>query len=289
MKAQLVSSSLPVCHLGEGPHWDARGKELYWCDILGRKIHRFDPAASTHAECATPGMPGFALLDGTGQVVTGLTDGIYRLDFSNTSAQCLVRPQYAHVDNRFNDGKCDRAGRLWGGTMNHVNHKISTGALYRLDERGLSEQANGIGISNGLGWSPDNKIMYYTDTPKRTIWQYDYDIGTGEAANRRIFREFKDTGRPDGLCVDSQGRVLTAQWPGWGIEIYTPDGVPDGRIDLPVPQVSSCAFGGDDLKTLYITTARELNPAQLEEAPLSGSLFVIEMDVPGIAETPFRG
>ncbi|MDE1151623.1 MAG: SMP-30/gluconolactonase/LRE family protein [Micavibrio sp.] len=290
MKAELVSSALPVSTLGEGPHWDARGKKLYWCDIIGRKIHRYDPASGTHDFCAPPAMPGFAVLDEQGQIVAGLRDGIYRIDFSNGSNQCLLRPQYAHPDNRFNDGKCDRRGRLWGGTMNNNDHSLATGALYRLDERGLHEQATNIHISNGLGWSPDNKIMYYTDTVQRVIWQYDYDLDAGTAHSRRTFVEFKDKGRPDGLCVDAQGRVLTAQWPGWGIEIYTPDGKPDGRIDLPVPQVSSCAFGGDDLKTLYITTAAEnMDDAGLKEAPLSGRLFAIHMDVAGLPETPYRG
>lgn len=289
MKAELLKSSLPASQLGEGPHWDARGQKLYWVDIEGKTVHRFDPANDAHDACKTPAMAGFAVLDGNGKLVAGLQDGFYRLDFSTGSADMLVQPRYADADNRFNDGKCDRRGRLWAGTMNNLDHGKPTGALYRLDERGLHEHATNIHISNGTGWSPDNKTMYYTDTVRRVIWQYDYDIETGAADNRRPFVEFSGAGRPDGLTVDSQGRVLTALWPGWCVEIYAPDGKLDGKIELPVPQVSSCAFGGGDFKTLYITTAFSgMSAEKRREAPLSGHIFALPMDVPGLPEVPFR-
>jgi sugar lactone lactonase YvrE len=290
MKPELLDEALPACELGEGPHWDGRSGKLYWVDITGKTIHRYDPSAKSHETCRAPSMAGFAVTDAGGKIIAGLQDGIYRIDFSAGGAQNLTRPQYAHADNRFNDGKCDRRGRLWAGTMNHVDHQKPTGALYRLDERGLHEEATGIHISNGLGWSPDNKVMYYTDTVRRVIWQYDYDIGTGMASNRRTFAEFNGQGRPDGMCVDSQGRILTALWPGWCVEVYAPDGKLETQIKLPVPQVSSCAFGGPDLRTLYITTARVgMSAQQLAEAPLAGRVFAVDMDVPGLPETPFGG
>lgn len=290
MRAALLNSLLPAAELGEGCAWDEQGQKLSWVDITGKMIHRYDPATGKHDTCGTPSTVGFATLAENGEYIAGLQDGIYRIDFENGAHKALVKPEYADKVNRFNDGKCDRRGRLWAGTMNDLDHSKPTGALYRWDNRGLHVQETGIHISNGLGWSPDNKTMYYTDTVRRIIWQYDYDIETGTASNRRTFAEFAGKGRPDGMCVDSQGRVLTSLWPGWSVEIYAPNGKLDGKIELPVPQVSCCAFGGKDLKTLFITTANiGMTPEQMKEAPLSGQIFAIEMDVPGLPEARFKG
>jgi len=290
MKATLLDSALPVSELGEGPFWDQRGQKFFWVDISGKRVHSYTLSTGKHASVAAPSMIGFAVASENEKLICGLQDGIYRLDFATGETIPLAKPRNFPAYNRFNDGKCDRSGRLWCGTMNlNPDHEIPTGALYVYDVQSLSMVESDIFISNGLGWSPDNKIMYYTDTVRRVIWRYDYDIQSGAASNRQIFREFKSEGRPDGMCVDRQGRILTALWPGWGVEIFTADGKPDGRIELPVPQVSSCAFGGKDFKTLMITTAKiGMSPAQIEEAPLSGQVFAIEMDVPGLPETPFR-
>ncbi len=289
MQARLLHDQLPAAGLGEGPYWHDSENRLYWVDISGKVIHRCDVNGDRHETCNTPAMVGFAVPDENGKLVAGLEDGIYRLDFSTGAAENLVRLQ-EHAHNRFNDGKCDRRGRLWAGTMNEREHAKPFGALYRYDKTGLYEREKNVCISNGLGWSPDNKTMYYADTIGRVIWRYAYDIDTGQAGDRTVFAEFTGKSRPDGLCVDSQGRVFSAQWPGWGIEIFTPDGKQDGRTDLPVPQVSSCAFGGPQLKTLFITTAAiGLDKEQLEEAPLSGRIFAVDMDVAGLPETPFKG
>ena len=292
MKAELLDPRLPSCALGEGPVWDAEAQALYWVDIQGKTIHRYDVSTGEHKTRATPTTVGFAALDDGGQIIAGLQDGISRIHFGNGSLQTIVKPQYAHPDNRFNDGKCDSRGRLWAGTMNDKDHAKPTGALYRLDERGLGEQATGIYVSNGLGWSPDDKTMYYTDTGTRKVWVYDYDIETGEASGRRDFLSFEDKskGKPDGMCVDSQGRVYNALWDGWGISIHAPDGKSEGRIDLPVPRVTCCAFGGDDMKTLYITTASTgLSDAQKKEAPLAGCVFAVRMDIAGQPVARYHG
>jgi sugar lactone lactonase YvrE len=290
MKAELLSDRLPLCELGEGPHWDARNGLLYWVDIEGRAVHRYDPVAQTHQILQTPSMVGFAVPAQQGQIVAGLQDGLYLIDFDSAAARPLAKPAGLPAYNRFNDGKCDPRGRLWCGTMNlHPDKSSPTGNLYQLRQGEMVEREQEIYISNGLGWSPDHKTMYYTDTVRHVIWQYDYDIDTGLASNRRVFVEKPGPGRPDGLCVDSAGRVLTALWPGWGIDIHNPDGSLAGHIEVPVPQVSSCAFGGADLKTLYITTARAyMSPEALAQAPLSGAVFAIEMDIPGLPEHPFQ-
>jgi sugar lactone lactonase YvrE len=290
-KAALLDEALPPSELGEGPFWDAREQLLYWVDITGRRIHRYDPASRRHDSIPTPSMVGFAVLDEAGGIVAGLQDGVHAMDFATGAARPLAAPALMPKHNRFNDGKCDRRGRLWAGTMNvDPDHATPTGALYRYDDRGLVQFEKDIYISNGLGWSPDDKTMYYTDTVRRVIWQYDYDPDKGLPSNRRPFATFEGPGRPDGMTVDSAGRVLTALWPGWGVAIFTPDGKPDGMIDLPVPQAASCVFGGKDLKTLYIVTASVGMTAEaLRDAPASGRIFQVEMDIPGLPEARYAG
>jgi sugar lactone lactonase YvrE len=290
MKPELLNPDLPVCDLGEGPHWDAAAKRLYWVDITGRILHSADAGGKNHSAFQAPAMIGFAVTDDSGRIVAGLQDGLYNIDASASRIELLAHVDHASPGNRFNDGKCDPYGRLWAGTMHATEANAqATGALYRFNRTGLHVQETGMHISNGLGWSPDNKIMYYSDTVKRTIWQYDYDIETGEASGKRIFARFEGTGRPDGLCIDSQGRVLVALWPGWGVDVYMPDGKLERKIDLPVPQVSSCAFGAEDLKTLYITTARaKLKEDALQAAPLSGRIFAMPWDTAGQPVSAFK-
>ena len=288
IKAELLET-LPITELGEGPYWDHKNGFLYWVDITGHALHRFNFLSKKHEQCETPSMVGFAVMCSDGKLIAGLQDGLYKIDFWQRQIKKFCAPQNMPAENRFNDAKCDRRGRLWCGTMNcNPDHAHPTGSLFRLDQKKLIEIESDIFISNGLGWSPDNTVMYYTDTVRKVIWQYDYDIESGAISNRSVFLQKKDgLGRPDGLCVDSQGRVLTALWPGWGIEIYTPDGKLDGRIELPVPQVSSCAFGGPDFKTLFITTAKEgMSDAAILKHPLSGRVFAVEMEIPGLPETP---
>lgn len=190
MKAELLSDSLPLFALGEGPHWDARRGHLYWVDIVGQAVHRYDPVARTHQSISTPSKVGFAVLDEEGQLIAGLQDGLYIIDFASGAVSPLAKPANMPGHNRFNDGKCDRHGRLWCGTMNlNPDNGDPTGHLYVFEKGGLREVEKEIYISNGLGWSPDNKTMYYTDTIRKVIWQYDYEIGSGQVSNRRVFVE----------------------------------------------------------------------------------------------------
>ncbi|MDF3023940.1 MAG: gluconolaconase [Alphaproteobacteria bacterium] len=289
MKAELLNPELTASELGEGVNWDTRGKRLYWVDIMGQMIHSTDAEGQQYAGYKTPSMIGFMAIDDQGGCVAGLRDGFYKLKLAgDVQAQPIVRPIFVDADNRFNDGKCDRRGRVWGGTMNHVDHKKTSGAFYRLDERGLHTQEEGVIISNGIGWSPDNKLMYYIDTGTGTMWLYDYDIDTGTATNRRPHIVFNDK-RPDGMCVDSQGRLFVALWGGWAVDIYSPKGELVDSIAVDAPQVSCCCFGGDDLKTLYISTAYVgLSDEKRVAAPHAGKTFRIQMDIPGLPETPAK-
>jgi sugar lactone lactonase YvrE len=193
--------------------------------------------------------------------------------------------------NRFNDGKVDRRGRLWAGTIDRQTAK-PTGSLYRLDADLLvTRMETGLICSNGLGWSPDDKIMYFTDSMVRTIWQYDFDAASGTIDNRRVFAKLaEDDGVPDGLTVDAEGFVWSAVWDGWRIVRYAPDGAIDRQIIMPVQRPSSCMFGGPGLRTLYVTSAcADLRASDLLRGPLAGALFAIEPGVAGLPETPFGG
>jgi L-arabinonolactonase len=192
---------------------------------------------------------------------------------------------------RFNDGKVDRAGRFWVGTMDE-KESLPIGGLFRLDpDLSFRRMADGFVCANGLGWSPDNRIMYFTDSLVRTIWSYEFDFGTGELGVRRPFAKFAEhDGMPDGLTVDRQGFIWTAIWDGWRVIRFAPDGTIDREIPVPVQRPTSCTFGGTDLNTLYITSAcTDLNWRSLRNGPLAGALFAAHPGVDGLAETPFRG
>ncbi len=282
---------LPRCVLGESPWWDVATARLLWVDIVGGMIRRFDPLTLGVEEIATGTMTGFAVAGGNETVVAGLMDGIYRMKFGTPGRARVAALPDVLACNRFNDGKCDRAGRLWAGTMNLSPDfgASATGSLYRYLGGLLEEVAGDIHISNGIGWSPDNRVMYYTDTLRREISCFDYDIRRGQASNRRCFLTVPESdGYPDGLTVDSRGKVYSAMWGAGRINVYTPAGRLECVLPLPVPQPSSCTFGGGDLKSLFITTASEgLSARELASAPLSGHLLRIKMDVPGLPETPF--
>ena len=207
---------LPACELGEGPWWDAATGTLYLVDISGRAIHSWTPATGCHARLDAGGEPGFALLDEAGRLIAGIGDGIFALEPGSGRRELVARPDM-HPQNRFNDASCDPRGRLWAGTLHAEasRDREPTGALYRLDAAGFAPFATGIGIANGLGWSPDGTTMYFAETHRGVVWAFDYDLETGEPTNRRAFAEVpRDVGVPDGLTVDSDGRVLVAIWRG---------------------------------------------------------------------------
>jgi sugar lactone lactonase YvrE len=203
----------------------------------------------------------------------------------------LLHPEADLPGNWFNDCKCDRQGRLWTGSADR-GEKDPTGNLYVIDAGlGVRKVDSGIICSNGPAFSPDGKISYFCDSYARRIFRYDVDPGSGEVGPRRAFATVPDdAGYPDGMTVDSEGFLWNAHWDGWRVTRYAPDGRIDRAIKLPVPRPTAPAFGGEDLKTLYITSASGgLSDAQLKEAPLSGSLFACEPGARGVAEPSFAG
>ncbi|HVL71864.1 MAG TPA: SMP-30/gluconolactonase/LRE family protein [Beijerinckiaceae bacterium] len=289
--AEDVAVAIPsTCFLGEGPVWLAEEGRLAFVDILAPAVHLGTPggALSTHRMGE---LVGAVAPRRGGGFVAAMQSGFFALNLASGESRLLAAPEADKPGNRFNDGKVDRAGRFWAGTM-AMSPVQGEGALYRLDPDGrVSRMDHGFTVSNGLGWSPDDRRLYFTDSGPRRIFVYDFDLASGAVANRRLFAQVPEgAGVPDGLAVDAEGFVWSAHWDGWCITRYDPDGRIDRVVHLPVPRPTSCAFGGPDLSTLFITTARiRLSARQLAEAPLSGSVLSLEAGVRGQPETPFAG
>ena len=285
-----IVDQLPRTDLGEGPWWDAKGQNLIIVDLYAGSIHRLNLPTGKLDTIETGVTTGFAVLDQNDNVIAGLKNGIYRLQFGSAKIELLARPQRQPLKSHFNDGKCDRQGRIWAGTR--ILNRKPIGCLYRLDSDGqLTEIVKNVRTSNGTGWSPDNKIMYYTDTRTGKISCFDYDAATGTPSNGpRLFAEIPaEQGRPDGLTVDSDGRVYSALFTGGKVNVYTPDGKLEEVIFVPAPKTTSVAFGGSDLKTLYITTGtHDSTEDELRNYPLSGRTFAVKRTVSGLPEARFK-
>ncbi len=274
--------------LGEGPVWDPMEQTLYWVNIEAGQYHRLDPATGLHQLFEVGGMLGVLALREKGGMVMATDHGFVFWDPVSGKLEPISDPEAGNPLSRFNDGSVDRAGRFWAGSMGDGcnNH------LYRLDaDLSVHLIDSGICVSNGIGWSPDNRVMYYTDSDPHLIYAYDFDLATGTAENRRVFIDSSDaSGVPDGLTVDSQGFIWSARWDGWRIERYDPQGKLERSIPMPVQRPTSVMFGGPNLDVLYITSARmEFSDEELTKQPLAGDLFAMQVDVKGLPETRFAG
>lgn len=265
--------------LGEGPIWT--GNALWFVDIKGHKIHRYEPATGEALNIDVPEQVTFlAPLAVGGGFVAGRKSGLYKFH-PLSGFQPLVVVEAPELDNRTNDATVDALGRLWFGTM-HDGEETKTGALYRMDATGVAKMDKNICITNGPCVSPDGKTFYHTDTLEKTIWAYDLSED-GMLSNKRAFVKINiDGAYPDGSVVDSEGYVWTALWGGFGAIRFSPAGEAVARIELPAPNVTKPCFGGPDLKTLYFTTARKgLSDETLAQYPLAGGVFAVRVDVAG--------
>jgi L-arabinonolactonase len=277
--------------LGEVPVWDVSEQAIYWVDIEGKQLQRYHEPSGELKRWYFPERIGSFALRERGGLVCAFESGIAFYDLDTHAIDWIAKPEAKKIRNRFNDGKCDRKGRFWAGTMDDrlTDH---TGALYRLDpDLSVHLMETDIGISNSLAWSPDNRIFYFADTMDQTIYAYDYDLPSGAISGRRVFvTTHADPGSPDGSTIDAEGYLWNAQWDGWRLVRYSPDGRVDRVIDLPVQKPSSCMFGGPQLRTLYVTTAIwDHTAADLAKQPWAGSLLAVEVDVPGLPERRFAG
>ena len=277
--------------LGEVPVWDVAEQALYWIDIEGRKLFRLAPASGAVREWRFDERIGSFALRQNGGLVCAFESGFAFFDPASGAVEWRARPEAMIARNRFNDGKCDRAGRFWAGTM---DDKLAehTGSLYRLDPDGVAHRMDGaIGISNSLAWSPDDRVFYFADTLDGAIYAYDYDAASGAIANKRLFASTADQpGSPDGSTVDAEGYLWNAQWDGWRLVRYAPDGRVDRVVELPVQKPTSCMFGGPDLRTLYVTSAIwDLAGGDLAAQPWAGGVLALDVGVAGLPETRFAG
>ena len=277
--------------LGESPLWSPDEAALYWVDINNPTVHRLDPATGERKRWLIETETGSIGLAGPGRLVAGLRTGAHFLDLETGKIEKICDPEGEgrFNENRMNDGKVDRAGRFWVGTMNDPGHEPQ-GTLWRIDGEGNAEpMMREIRIPNALCWSPDSSVMYFTDSYSHRIWAFDFDLDAGTFENKRVFAEIpEDEGVPDGATVDAEGFVWCAHMFGAKVSRLAPDGSVERTIALPVPQVTSCAFGGPDLATLYITTASlRMDRAALSQQPLAGALFAADPGVRGLPEPVF--
>jgi sugar lactone lactonase YvrE/DNA-binding IclR family transcriptional regulator len=278
--------------LGEGPTWSPRDDALYWVDILTPSVHCYDSVKGIDSEVKLGSMVSVAIPKATGGLLVATPAGLMTLDLASKSLTAFCHPESDRPGNRYNDGKCDRMGRLWVGTLD-MGTAANRGNLFRVDADGSWQKMDtGFTVANGLGWSPDNKRMYFTDSVRRTIYVYDFDLRPGLISNRRPFITLDPSdGMPDGLTVDEEGCLWVAVWDAWRVSRYSPEGRELLRIRMPVPRPTSCCFGGASLDTLYVTSASvRLGADALAAAPLSGALFAIRVPgVRGLPETTFAG
>ena len=281
-----VVKNTPKAMLGEGPIWHPLENVLYWIDISGMKLHRYDPIQMITRTFDMGSMIGTVVpAKHPYSVVVALETGIYAIDVEGKRFKLTSYPDDEMCNNRFNDGKCDPAGCLWVGTMNK-NVVQDAGHLYCFDGQDLIVKQSGVTISNGIAWSTDAKTMYYIDTPDFVVYAFDYDLKTGTVSNKRVVITIaEDLGAPDGMTIDSEGMLWIAHWGGSAVIRWNPiSGQIMEKIEVPAPHVTSCTFGGGDLQTLYITTARDgLSKKEFEMYPLSGALFKIHTTVKGVS------
>lgn len=278
--------------LGEGPIWSPRDHALFWVDILTPSIRRLDGTDGRGSEQRLGTMVSLALPKASGGLLLATPAGLMAVDEPGGAMRPFAHPAGGRSGQRYNDGKCDRRGRLWIGAMD-MAAAPNRGHLYRVDPDGACHTMDsGFTVPNGLGFSPDGRTLYFTDTFRQTIYAYDFDIDAGTIAARRPLVVFDTAeGKPDGLTVDAEGCLWVAMWDAWSLLRLSPEGLRLQRIRLPVPRPTSCCFGGAELQTLYITSASvRLSEADLAAAPQSGALFALDLPgVRGLPETIFGG
>lgn len=287
MQAELLLDA--AAELGEGPAWEENTQTLYWVDILRGRVHAWRDGRDEFLQldeyvgCVVPGQGG--------GLVAALKDSVWVLDVKKGKETRLAVVSETQ-SNRFNDGKCDPAGRLIAGTIN-LDESSPTGNLYAFEAgKAPRKLLDGIRISNGLAWSPDHRIFYYIDTPTRQVRAFDYDLEAGSISNpRAVLYVPESMGWPDGMTSDMEGRLWIAMWGGSRVTCWDPvRGELEVEIPIPAPHVSSCVFGGEQRDILYITTARKgMSEVELAAHPLAGGLFQVRTSTKGMPTFAFAG
>lgn len=274
--------------LGESCFWCPMTRRVWWLDILKPCLQSFDPVSGDHQVYPLPGRNcGCAVPHASGGLVLAMDSGLHAFDPATGRLEFLLHTEPNEPDNRYNDGRCDRRGRLWIGTMD-CDLRRPSGSLYRIGaDRSVVALMSGITVPNSTAFSPDDRTFYFADTPRHQIWAFDFDADAGAITNRRVFADLtRRKALPDGSCVDAQGYLWNAEYAGRRVTRYAPDGRVDRSIELPVTNPTCCCFGGERLDTLYITSAsqRLKSPAAIE-----GALLAVDVGVRGLPEATFGG
>ena len=295
MDAELILDAQNAT--GESPVWSAREQALYWVDIPAGVLHRWDPADDSSQSWKASQMLACIARYDSGDWIAGMEDGLYRLTESadgTLSSRSLASVEHALPGMRFNDGRCDRQGRFWAGTMlMDMGAGASAGAMYRYNagqSEPLTAQLTGFIVPNGLAFSPDGKTMYLSDSHPsvQKIWAFDYDTDSGTPHNRRLFVDMNHyLGRPDGAAVDAEGCYWLCGNDAGLIHRFTPAGKLDQSLVVPVKKPTMCAFGGPNLDTLYVTSIRP--GGDISDQPLAGGVFALRPGVKGLEEPAFKG
>lgn len=290
MEAALLHEE--IFQLAEGPFWCAEQNSLVWVDIEGKSFHQYHWERKQLKSFPMPSRPGFVVQGQDGQFIMGLEGGLASFDVDTEELGYFLEVEKGQAHQRFNDGKCDPQGRLWFGTMN-IDAKPAAGAFYLLDQDlHLHKKSEGFTIPNGLAWSLDHERLYHIDSPERCIQSYFFDGLSGEIRFEKTAIQIpEELGMPDGMTIDEEGMLWVAHWGGFGVYRWNPaNGQLLTKIALPVPQVTSCAFGGKDLDHLFITTASKfLSEEEQQKHPLSGGIFVVKPGISGFLPNKFAG
>jgi len=282
--------------LGESPFWDEVSQTLWLTDINGKRLHRFDPQRGQYSTRNLPEELGCFAPSTTTGFIAAMRSGIWHLpdtesETAGKQRKCLVKNPEGYAGSRFNDGIIDARGRLLSGTLDPDKH--SRAGLYRYDNRGLVRLVDGLITSNGLAFSPDGRTLYHADTPRFTVYAYDYDIDKGDISNKRMFIQIQptetDRGRPDGAAVDVDGCYWTALYQGARVHRYSPQGELIESYAVAAQSPTMPCFGGKDMRTLYVTSARDgCSAEQLAAFPQSGGIFAMRVETPGLAKHRFN-
>lgn len=278
--------------LTEGPMWDHASATLYWVSILNHEVHSWRPSDGSRGTWNLGEFVGAVVPRESGGLVVAVQRGFATLDPVTGASELLREVEADRPDQRMNDGKCDPFGRLWAGTMGAAEAVPGSGTLYRLDtDLSVTPMLDGLTISNGLGWSPNGRTMYFVDTGPRCLFAFDFHPDEGSISNQRVIVALDgQDGFPDGLCVDADGCIWLAMWGIGQINRYSPSGRLIGSVKTPVTCPSSCAFGTSNLDVLFVTTASlTLNDQQRSEQPDAGGIFAIDMGVCGMPVASFGG
>lgn len=291
MEVQCVLDA--KANTGESPVWCPEARVLYWVDIPGCKLHRFDPASGESRTWDMPAPIGCLAVRRSGGLLVALKTGLHTFDPATASLGLVALPPFDHPHDRFNDGRCDQQGRFWVCSMRDPQDaEAKSGKFFRFDHIGLQPMISDLIVGNGLAFSPDGRTLYQSDSHAsvQTIWAWDLDPADGTIGNRRVFVTTHDIeGRPDGAAVDEEGCYWTAANSGWQLVRYTPQGKIDRQIRLPVRRPTMLAFGGRELDTIFVTSQLAQPGDPPADQPHAGGLFALSVGIKGLPEPRFAG